>query len=73
MRRTRRGRRFWSEGRGTGELKKQERYVGRASEVETWISYVFDLGHISKAQFDEWLRSYNQIYGMLVNLRGSLK
>nr|WP_246683272.1 four helix bundle protein [Mesorhizobium sp. B2-8-3] len=60
-------------GGGTGELKKQERYVGRASEVETWISYVFDLGHISKAQFDEWLRSYNQIYGMLVNLRGSLK
>ncbi|TPL47504.1 four helix bundle protein [Mesorhizobium sp. B2-4-6] len=73
MLRIRRGHRCWSEGRGTGELKKQERYVGRASEVETWISYAFDLGHISKAQFDEWLRSYNQIYGMLVNLRGSLK
>lgn len=37
------------------------------------LSYAFDLEYISKAQLDEWLRSYNQIYGMLVNLRGSLK
>lgn len=47
--------------------------MGSCSEVETWISYAFDLGYIFKTQFDEWLRSYNQIYGMLVNLRGSLK
>ncbi|MDX8537719.1 four helix bundle protein [Mesorhizobium sp. M4B.F.Ca.ET.215.01.1.1] len=47
--------------------------MGSCSEVETWISYAFDLEYISKTQLDEWLRSYNQIYGMLVNLRGSLK
>ncbi|RWA64885.1 four helix bundle protein [Mesorhizobium sp.] len=44
--------------------------MGSCSEVETWISYAFD---ISKTKLDEWLRSYNQICGMLVNLRGSLK
>jgi four helix bundle protein len=47
--------------------------MGSCSEVETWISYAFDLEYVSKTQLDEWLRCYNQIYGMLVNLRGSLK
>jgi len=47
--------------------------LGSCSEVETWISYAFDLGYITQAQLDEWLQSYAQIYGMLVNLREKLK
>ncbi|MER8914634.1 four helix bundle protein [Mesorhizobium sp. M0761] len=47
--------------------------LGSCSEVETWISYAFDLGYIEQVQFDEWQLSYSQIYGMLVNLRGSLR
>ena len=47
--------------------------LGSCSEVETWISYAFDLGYITQAQLDEWLRSYAQISGMLVNLREKLR
>ncbi|WP_318012522.1 four helix bundle protein [Mesorhizobium sp. BR1-1-6] len=47
--------------------------MGSCSEVETWISYAFDLGYITHAQRDEWLQSYVHIYGMLVNLRKKLK
>ena len=47
--------------------------MGSCSEVETWISYAFDLGYISQAQHDDWLRSYAHIYGMLINLREKLK
>ena len=47
--------------------------MGSCSEVDTWISYAFDLGYISQAQLDEWLQSYAHIYGMLVNLREKLK
>ncbi|QND68182.1 four helix bundle protein [Mesorhizobium loti] len=47
--------------------------MGSCSEVDTWISYTFDLGYISQAQLDEWLQSYAHIYGMLVNLREKLK
>ncbi|RWP64593.1 four helix bundle protein [Mesorhizobium sp.] len=47
--------------------------MGSCSEVETWISYAFDLGYIKQAQRDEWLQSYAYIYGMLVNLREKLK
>ncbi|AGB43802.1 S23 ribosomal protein [Mesorhizobium australicum WSM2073] len=46
--------------------------IGSCSEVETWISYAFDLEYISQAQRDEWLQSYGQVYGMLVNLRVKL-
>ena len=47
--------------------------MGSCSELETWISYAFDLGYIAQAQRDEWLQSYAHIYGMLVNLRERLK
>jgi four helix bundle protein len=47
--------------------------MGSCSEVETWISYAFDLGYITQAQRDEWLQAYVHIYGMLVNLRERLK
>ncbi|TRC90408.1 four helix bundle protein [Mesorhizobium sp. WSM4303] len=47
--------------------------MGSCSELETWISYAFDLGYIAQAQRDEWLQSYVHIYGMLVNLRQRLK
>ncbi|CDX25156.1 hypothetical protein MPLB_640006 [Mesorhizobium sp. ORS 3324] len=47
--------------------------IGSCSEVETWISYAFDLEYISQAQLDEWQESYAKIYGMLVNLREALK
>ncbi|CCV10978.1 four helix bundle protein [Mesorhizobium sp. STM 4661] len=47
--------------------------MGSCSEVETWISYAFDLGYITQRQLDEWLQSYAQIYGMLVNLREKLR
>ncbi|MDX8445436.1 four helix bundle protein [Mesorhizobium captivum] len=46
--------------------------VGSCSEVETWISYAFDLQYISQAQLDAWRQSYVQIHGMLVNLREKL-
>ena len=47
--------------------------MGSCSELETWISYAFDLGYIAQAQRDEWVQSYVHIYGMLVNLRERLK
>ena len=47
--------------------------MASCSEVETWISYAFDLGYIAQAQRDEWLQAYVHIYGMLVNLRERLK
>ena len=47
--------------------------MGSCSEVETWISYAFDLGYIAQTQRDEWLQTYVHIYGMLVNLRERLK
>ncbi|CAN7275509.1 four helix bundle protein [Mesorhizobium sp. LjRoot246] len=47
--------------------------MGSCSEVETWISYAFDLGYISQAQHDDWLQAYAHIYGMLINLREKLK
>ncbi|RWB72835.1 MAG: four helix bundle protein [Mesorhizobium sp.] len=47
--------------------------LGSCSEMETWISYAFDLGYVAQAQRDEWLQSYVYIYGMLVNLRERLK
>ncbi|RWL91592.1 MAG: four helix bundle protein [Mesorhizobium sp.] len=47
--------------------------LGSCSEMETWISYAFDLGYVAQAQHDEWLQSYVYIYGMLVNLRERLK
>lgn len=47
--------------------------MGSCSEVETWISYAFDLGYITQAQRDDWQQSYVHIYGMLVNLREKLR
>ncbi|MER8463306.1 four helix bundle protein [Mesorhizobium sp. M1396] len=47
--------------------------MGSCSEVDTWISYAFDLGYITQAQLVEWLQSYAHIYGMLVNLREKLR
>ncbi|ESW81894.1 MULTISPECIES: four helix bundle protein [unclassified Mesorhizobium] len=47
--------------------------IGSCSEVETWISYAFDLEYITQAQRDDWLQSYARIYGMLVNLREKLR
>ncbi|MER9056025.1 four helix bundle protein [Mesorhizobium sp. M0910] len=47
--------------------------IGSCSEVETWISYAFDLEYITQAQRDDWLQSYARVYGMLVNLREKLR
>ncbi|TPI62839.1 MULTISPECIES: four helix bundle protein [unclassified Mesorhizobium] len=47
--------------------------LGSCSEMETWISYAFDLDYITQAQRSEWLQSYAHIHGMLVNLRERLK
>ncbi|MER8506095.1 four helix bundle protein [Mesorhizobium sp. M0435] len=47
--------------------------IGSCSEVETWISYAFDLEYITQVQRDDWLQSYARIYGMLVNLREKLR
>ncbi|MCF6101188.1 four helix bundle protein [Mesorhizobium muleiense] len=47
--------------------------LGSCSEVETWVSYAFDLGYITQAQRDEWLQCYANIHGMLVKLREKLK
>lgn len=47
--------------------------LGSCSEMETWTSYSFDLGYITKEQLSSWLNHYSAIYGMLVNLREKLK
>ncbi|MER9304792.1 four helix bundle protein [Mesorhizobium sp. M0293] len=47
--------------------------MGSCSEVETWISYAFDLEYIGRAQYDEWLQAYAHVHGMLINLREKLK
>jgi four helix bundle protein len=47
--------------------------LGSCSEMETWVSYAFDLGYITQDQLNNWLQAYSSIYGMLVNLRGKLK
>ncbi|TIO75456.1 MAG: four helix bundle protein [Mesorhizobium sp.] len=46
--------------------------MGSCSEVETWISYAFDIRYITQAQLDEWRQSYIQVHGMLVKLREKL-
>ncbi|MER9252132.1 four helix bundle protein [Mesorhizobium sp. M0598] len=46
--------------------------IGSCSEVETWISYAFDLEYITQAQRDDWLQSYARIYGMLLQFLNSL-
>lgn len=47
--------------------------LGSCSEMETWISYAYDLGYLSDAQLNEWLDDYAAVYGMLVKLRERLK
>ncbi|QKC94450.1 four helix bundle protein [Mesorhizobium sp. NZP2298] len=46
--------------------------IGSCSEVETWISYAFDLQYITPSQLHTWRQSYAQIHGMLVSLRERL-
>jgi four helix bundle protein len=46
--------------------------IGSCNEVETWISYAFDLQYITQAQLDSWRQSYAKVHGMLVNLREKL-
>ncbi len=46
--------------------------VGSCSEMETWVSYAFDLEYISKEQINNWLKEYAFIHGMLVKLRDKL-
>ncbi len=47
--------------------------LGSCSEMETWISYGFDLGYITDKQLNAWLDHYAAVYGMLVKLREKLK
>ena len=47
--------------------------LGSCSEMETWISYAFDLGYITPEQLNKWLDDYAAVYGMLVKLRERLK
>ncbi|PBB88617.1 four helix bundle protein [Mesorhizobium sp. WSM3876] len=46
--------------------------IGSCSEVETWISYAFDLEYITPDQLDARRQSYALVHGMLVNLREKL-
>lgn len=46
---------------------------GSANEMQLWISYAFDLEYIENALFQEWLKEYDAIIGMLVNLRNKIK
>jgi len=47
--------------------------MGSCSEMETWVSYAFDLGYISSEQLNAWLQEYAKIYGMLIRFRERLK
>ena len=47
--------------------------MGSCSEMETWISYAFDLEYVTQAQLNQWLNAYAIIYGMLVKLREKIK
>ena len=47
--------------------------LGSCSEMETWISYAYDLGYLNDAQLNQWLDDYAAVYGMLVKLRTRLK
>ena len=47
--------------------------LGSCSEMETWISYAFDLGYLSKEQLNQWLDDYAAVHGMLIKLREKLK
>lgn len=47
--------------------------LGSCSEMETWISYAYDLGYLSDEQLNQWLDDYAAVYGMLVKLRTRLK
>ncbi|MFM9890190.1 MAG: four helix bundle protein [Rickettsiales bacterium] len=47
--------------------------LGSCSEMETWISYGFDLGYLTPEQLNTWLPEYAKIYGMLVKFRERLK
>lgn len=47
--------------------------LGSCSEMETWISYAFDLGYLSKDQLNQWLDDYAAVHGMLIKLREKLK
>ena len=47
--------------------------MGSCSEMETWVSYAFDLGYITTEQLNAWLKEYAKIYGMLVKFRERLK
>ena len=47
--------------------------LGSCSEMETWISYAFDLGYLSKDQLNQWLDDYAAVHGMLLKLREKLK
>jgi four helix bundle protein len=47
--------------------------MGSCSEMETWVSYAFDLEYITSDQLNRWLQEYAKIYGMLVKFRERLK
>jgi four helix bundle protein len=47
--------------------------MGSCSEMETWVSYAFDIGYITNEQLNSWLQAYTSIYGMLIKLREKLK
>lgn len=47
--------------------------LGSCSEMETGISYAYDLGYLSDEQLNQWLDDYAAVYGMLVQLRTRLK
>lgn len=47
--------------------------LGSCSEMETWISYAFDLGYLTNEQLNQWLDDYAAVHGMLVKLREKLK
>ena len=46
--------------------------MGSCAEMDTWVSYAYDLGYVDNGQMNHWLREYAAIFSMLVKLREKL-
>lgn len=46
--------------------------MGSCGEMESWLSYAYDLNYIKEIQLNHFLSEYTAILGMLINLRKRL-
>jgi four helix bundle protein len=46
--------------------------LGSCSEVQTWITYAYDLEYITDTQMNDWLSKYASVFAMLIKLRDKL-